>query len=133
MGKAMREYSSRFRAAICLLFLLAATASPQTPVKQEPFKLFNASDAVYWTGGTLDIVSSLNKRELNPLFRDEAGIFSPSKNLAFKAGIWSAFKLLESRYRTPRQRRAISWVKVGAGIGYGALSIWNFKQPRARR
>ncbi len=129
----MKEYSYRLTAAICVLCLLSLTAHSQTAIKQEPFKAFNGSDAIFWAGGSLDAVSTLNKRELNPLFRNDDGIFSPGKNLSFKAGIWGAFKILEYRYRTPRERRAIRWVKIGAGIGYGALSIRNIGISRAQR
>lgn len=93
---------------------------------------FPLTDAAYWSGASLDLSSSFNKRELNPLFRNQAGIFSPNKNLAFKGGLWGIFKLLEFRYSNPNERRLIRWFKIGGGVAWGALAAHNFGVKRVR-
>ena len=127
----MRTYHSRIVAAICILVLSAAIAPAQSSTQnREPFKLFTASDAAYWGGSALDLGSSLGKREGNPFNQGHTGVFSPGKNAGFKIGLWSAFKLLESRYSTPSERRLIGRFKIGTGLAFGLVSIWNFTRTR---
>jgi hypothetical protein len=128
----VKQYISRLVAAICLGVLLCGNAYSQTPIKREPFKIFTASDGAYWGGVLLDLASSVNKREANPLLRDSSGIFAPGKNIAFKGSIWGAFKLLEWRYDKPSERRTIRGFKIGAGFVWGALAVRNFRIRPAR-
>jgi hypothetical protein len=106
-----------------LLILCLLASSVQA---QEKFKPFNLSDAAFWAGAGLDAASSVGKLEANPLWRNSKGEFSAGKNLAFKSGLWGAFKVLEYHYSTPHQRRVISWVKIGIGCGYGVIAARNF-------
>jgi len=112
--------------------LLLATANAQSPSVHNRFKLFNSSDAVYWGGAGADLASSLNKREGNPLWRDQNGIFAPGKNLAFKGIVWGGFKLLESRYSSPNERRAIAWVKYGVGAAFVCIAAHNLGVKQVR-
>lgn len=117
---------------ICVMVtMLATTGMAQT--KRESFKWFDRGDAIYWAGAGLDIASSIDKKEANPLWRDSNHIFSPGKNLAFKFGIWGAFKALESHYTQPKERRMIRWAKIGVGVAFTALAVRNFGVEKVRR
>ena len=116
---------NRYANALIVTFLLVTSALAQSPQPERRFRL-DWADGVYWSGATCDLGSSIGKREANPLWRDNDGIFSPGKNFAFKAGFFGAFKGLEAHYRSPKERRIIRWVKVGAGIAYGIISVHNF-------
>jgi len=112
---------------------MAQTYTAPTQTKRESFKWLDKADFVYWGGAGLDVGSSIGKKEANPLWADSNHIFSPGRNLAFKFGIWGAFKALESRYTQPKERRMIRWVKVGAGVAFTALAVRNFGVEKARQ
>src|SRR5262245_49626292 len=131
-----------------LLLLMAATAQAQSPSSQasttrtttltvpavatgskSTFR-FDLGDAAYWGGAALDTASSLGKRELSPLFRDERGIYRPGANLALKGGVWGGIKLLEWKY--PERRRTWLWLKIGVGIAYGAVAAHNWQVGRVK-
>jgi hypothetical protein len=128
----MRAYTSRLLAAICVLFALCVVAPAQSNQPRESFKLFTLSDGAFWGGALLDLASSVNKREANPLWRDSQGFFSPGNNLAFKGALWGTFKWLEFRYRSQHERKLIRLVKIGAGVGFSVLAIRNFGVSKVR-
>lgn len=119
--------------AASLLLLLVTAGLAQGP-KPVPFKPFDRYDAAFWAGGGLDIATSIGKREINPLLRDRDGMFSPQRAVALKASLWAAFKLLEYRYDTPRERKLIKYSKAAAGIAFGIVALLhNRNVPPARR
>jgi hypothetical protein len=113
-----------------LLLILFLPLPVQAQQNREKFKPLDWSDGAYWTGATLDIVSSTGKRELNPLFRNAQGRFTPGKNLAFKAGLWGVFKLTEAVYDKPRERKIIRYFKLGAGVAWAVVAARNFAKER---
>jgi hypothetical protein len=112
------------RKAIFLLLFLSAPCFAQD--KPRPF---DKTDAIYWGGAVLDIVSSHGKREGNPLARDKHGNLSLSKGIALKAGAWGVFKLME--YKIPSERKAIRIAKIGAGILFASMVVRNFRIEKA--
>ena len=115
-----------------MILLLATIAAAQQPAR-EHFKPFNTSDAIYWAGATADLATSLDKREANPAWRDSSGIFSPGRNLAFKGSLWAAFKLLEWKYASPKERRAIAWTKLAVGAVFIGFAVHNAGVEKPRR
>lgn len=118
--------------ALCVVLILAAMAAKAQSPQREHFQWVNTSDAAYWAGGTADALTSVGKREANPLWRQADGTFSPGRNFAFKFGLWGAFKGLEVHYHTPKERRIIAGVKIAVGIGWGALAIRNAGKASVR-
>jgi hypothetical protein len=115
---------------IILIIILLLPLTTQAQQSRERFKIIEWSDAAYWAGAVFDIASSTGKRELNPLFRDRHGRFTPGRNLAFKAGLWGVFKLTEAVYDKPRERKIIRCVKFGVGVAWGIFTARNFTKDK---
>ena len=117
----------RTQVALALLFaapLLQAEVSPDTPVLSpalitrlrteappsrdihKPNRLWKTSLAVMAAASAADLLSSLGKRELNPLLRGSDGRFG-TRGIAFKAGLTGGAMLSQillvrkSSYATP--------------------------------
>lgn len=125
MNTRPQSICTRLLAATFVVAFLLTTTNAQQPVQEKKFT-FDKADTVLLAGFALDAGSSWGKREANPLWRDASGMFSPGKNLVFKASLFGGFKLLEWKYPDGRSRRLIRYVKYGAGVAFSALAIRNF-------
>lgn len=114
-----------FSITFLIIFTLNLTLKVSAQNLNNNFKIFNKYDTIFWVGNTLDITSSIGKRELNPLYKNSKGEFSTPKSLTVKATFWSICKMVEYKY--PEHRKSISYLKVISGGVFTVLAIRNFK------
>jgi len=83
---------------------------------------FDWSDLALAGGMAADTATSIGGHEAG-LFRGRDGKYAVGPNVAFKCGLFAAFKLLEWRY--PEHRKATKILKCIAGAGFGIVAVHN--------
>ena len=68
----------------------------------------------------LDLHSSVNQREMNPLYRNAQGNFSPARGLAIKGGIAGGALLVQ---RLTGQKHKDAWQAFNWGMGSVQLGV----------
>jgi hypothetical protein len=109
--------------SVCILQFSDASLAQSKPATVKPVekqsrfdKFFAESSAEYWTGVMLDYRSSLNKREANPLFRNQMGGISGTKFFAVSGGVYAVTVALQKKWPTLANwtRRIFAVVHVAA-------------------
>jgi hypothetical protein len=112
---------------ILILITLCSICNAQ---QVKPFKVFDKYDTVYWIGNGIDIKSSIGKKELNPILRNNQGLYSINKGLLTKSILWVSLKGLQRYYPDHRKFMQISIASIG--IAFGIIGVRNtfIKQSR---
>ncbi|MCP9496102.1 MAG: hypothetical protein MSG64_16765 [Pyrinomonadaceae bacterium MAG19_C2-C3] len=79
--------------------------------------------AIFIGGSALDIMSSIGKRELNPVFAGKNQIYQHRKNIIFTAGIFAALIALYFYMNMP----VLMLMFVVCGVPRALLAVRNFR------
>jgi hypothetical protein len=122
---------------LLLLLLLPLSAAAQDKKKDS---LWHWSDAALLGGMVADELTS-GDCELIPRYtpkgkldgydrpcREGGLIKQPGARIAFKAGLFTGLKFLESRLDEPGERRAFRWFKVALAGAFTAVAIHNARK-----
>lgn len=78
---------------------------------------------IFIAGSTLDIMSSIGKRELNPLFAGKGQLYQHRKNIVFTVIIFAALLTLYLYMQMP----VLMSMFVVTGVPRALLAVRNFK------
>ena len=90
---------------------------------------WKVSVAILGTIQAMDIASSWNQYEANPLARNQQGRFSPAKAIPIKAGIVLGTVLLQKYIlkRYPKEQKYFVGANVVTSVIMGSITVRNWK------
>ncbi len=89
-------------------------------------KLYLISKLFLVASGGLDLHSSAHQREMNPLYRNAHGNFSPARGIAIKGGIVGGALMIQ-HFTGRKHREAWQAFNWGMGSVQTGVAISNYK------